>query len=256
MVFTYLPTNKIFKLTKYLKRLALYVKSLKPTLGWDVKVMGKNTIRILKRKDFGSIGIGAMIVFIAMVLVAGIAASVLITTSSRLEMQALNTGQETIAEVGSGLKVECVEGYNSSGAITKLAVEVAPRAGSPDLDLGQTIVEISDSDNKFILRYGNSRATAASVNGDVFGVSNFGSATDFDLIVMQDADSSVGQTTPVMNFGDHVIIAIDASAVFSSNSGINPRADVSGMVVVEEGAPGIIGFTTPSSYSETVMELQ
>jgi len=31
---------------------------------------------------------------------------------------------------------------------------------------------------------------------------------------------------------------------------------VSGMVIVEEGSPGIIGFTTPSSYSETVMELQ
>jgi len=220
------------------------------------KKMRKKIIKILREKDVGSIGIGAMIVFISMVLVAGIAASVLITTSSRLEMQALNTGQETIAEVGSGLKVECVEGYNESGAVTKLAVEVAPRAGSPDLDLGQTIVEISDSDNKFILRYGNSLCSAANINGDVFGVSNFGDADDFDLIVMQDADGSCTQTTPVMNFGDHVIIAINASAVFSSNSGINPRADVSGMVVVEEGAPGIIGFTTPSSYSETVMELQ
>jgi flagellin FlaB len=50
----------------------------------------------LRRKDVGSIGIGAMIVFIAMVLVAGIAASVLIQTSNRLEMQAMKTGQDTI----------------------------------------------------------------------------------------------------------------------------------------------------------------
>ena len=215
--------------------------------------------KILKRNkdgEFGAIGIGAMIVFIAMVLVAGIAASVLISTSSRLEMQALKTGQETIAEVGSGLKVESVEGYNTSGAITKLAVEVASRAGSPDVDLAQAIVEISDSSNKYVLRVGADCALAAAVNGDLFGVTNFGDATTFDLAVLQDADGSCVSATPILNFGDHVVVAIDADGIFTTNTGISPRADVSGMVIVEEGSPGVIGFTTPSSYSETVMELQ
>jgi len=45
----------------------------------------RNIFETIKRKDIGSIGIGAMIVFIAMVLVAGIAASVLIQTSTKLE---------------------------------------------------------------------------------------------------------------------------------------------------------------------------
>jgi len=209
-----------------------------------------------KEKNVGSIGIGAMVVFISLVLVAGIAASVLIQTSTELEMQALNTGQETIAETASGLKVETVEGYNSSGLITKLAIEVAIRAGSPDIDLGESVVEISDSSNKYILRYGGAVCAVTDVNGDIFAVGAFGDADDFDIISIQDADSSCSSNTPVINFGDHVMLAISANLVFTSNSGILPRTDVSGMVIPEVGAPAIIGFTSPSSYSDQVMELQ
>ena len=216
----------------------------------------KNLFKKLKKEDVGSIGIGAMIVFIAMVLVAGIAASVLISTSTSLEMQALKTGRETIADVASGIKVEGVEGYQASQLITKIAVEVASRAGSPDVDLSQAVVEISDSSNKYVLRYGNDLAAATAVNGDLFAVSNFGSAIDWDIVVLQDADSSLTATTPILNFGDHVVLALDTSLVFSSNSGIGPRTDVSGMVIVEEGAPGVISFTAPMSYVDTIYTLQ
>jgi len=210
--------------------------------------------KILKKNnELGSIGIGAMIVFIAMVLVAGIAASVLIQTSTRLEMQALKTGAETTDEVASGIKVEGIEGYNSSGSITKMAVEITSRAGSPDIDLAQAVVEISDSSSKYVLRYGGTVTTTANVDGSVFDVTTFGDADDYDIIVLQDADSSCSSSNPVINFGDHVILAVDANAVFS---GISPRTDVFGMVVSEEGAPGIIGFTSPQSYTEDVMELQ
>ena len=215
--------------------------------------MGNTIDKLVKRKDIASVGIGAMIVFIAMVLVAGIAASVLIQTSTRLEMQALKTGQETIAEVASGIKVESIEGYNASGSVTKMAVEIASRAGSPDVDLSQAVIELSDSSKKYVLTYGGALVNVSSVDGSIFDVSNFGDADDFDIIVLQDADSSCTQASPVINFGDHVILAIDSNSVFS---GLSPRTDVSGLVISEEGAPGIIGFTTPSSYTKPVMELQ
>ena len=79
----------------------------------------------LKKKDVGSIGIGAMIVFIAMVLVAGIAASVLIQTSTKLETQAMATGSETTDEVSSGVAVFGILGYadtTNSLDISKIAI--------------------------------------------------------------------------------------------------------------------------------------
>jgi len=212
--------------------------------------MGKKK---LVKKDMGSIGIGAMIVFIAMVLVAGIAASVLVQTSTKLEMQALKTGQETIAEVSSGLKVESIEGYNASGSITKMAIEISSMAGSPDVDLEQAIIEISDSTDKYVLTYGTTLTNTTTINGDLFTNGKFGTASTFGITVLQDADNSCVQSTPIINYGDHVVLGIDTDAVFS---GITPRTDVNGLIVIEEGAPGIIGFTTPSSYIEDIMELQ
>jgi flagellin FlaB len=217
--------------------------------------MGCSIKTKMEGNEFAAIGIGAMIVFIAMVLVAGIAASVLISTSTTLEMQALRTGQQTTAEVASGITVEGIEGSNTSGAITKLAIEIKPRAGSPDVDLGTTVIEISDSNIKYVLEYDSSTFTLSSnTNGSLFQAGFYPSGnptTKFGVIVLQDADDSCISTNPIINFGDHVVLTVD-----NAFGGISPRADVFGMVISEEGAPGIIGFRTPESYTETIVELQ
>ena len=107
--------------------------------------------KILRKKDFGSIGIGAMIVFIAMVLVAGIAASVLIQTSTKLESQAMRSGQETIAEVSTGLAVFDIEGKVGTADLRDLAITVRGRAGAADIDLNETIILLTDGTTKTLL---------------------------------------------------------------------------------------------------------
>ena len=117
-------------------------------------------IDMIKDKDVGAIGIGAMIVFIAMVLVAGIAASVLIQTSTRLESQAMSTGQETIAEVSTGVAVFDIMGYASSVSanLSKIGVTVRSRAGSMEIDLTTTFIEISDTTYKKVFKYRDATA--------------------------------------------------------------------------------------------------
>jgi len=210
------------------------------------------------RKQIAAMGIGAMIIFIAMVLVAGIAASVLIQTTTRLEMQSLQTGQETITETSTGVTVYGVEGFNDSGLIKKLAIELSPKAGSPEIDLENTIIEISDGSEKHILSFGGStqHVNSSEINGDIEANGKFGGATTFGIIVLQDADESCTASTPIIGYGDHVILGISTSDVFSTNSGLPPRTDIDGLILIEEGAPGIIGFTTPSAYVDEIMELQ
>jgi flagellin FlaB len=218
--------------------------------------MGKEISRILKEKDVGAIGIGAMIVFIAMVLVAGIAASVLIQTSTTLESQALATGEETTAEVATGLSVVNIEGHKDGTTIDMLAVMIRPRAGSDDIDLAQTVIEISDSVNKNFLAYDDSTYTGSTaINGDLFESAWYTTdATHFSIIVIEDADSSCSSASAaVINSGDYVILGINVSVCFG---GLSPRDDVWGMVIPEEGSPGVINFKCPPSFTDTVIELQ
>ena len=218
---------------------------------------------ILKKKDVGAIGIGAMIVFIAMVLVAGIAASVLIQTSTKLETQAMKSGQQTIAEVSGGIAVFDIEGKKNTD-MQLLAITVQTRAGSPDIDLNETIVMISDGSQKCVLAYfGWSNAdhynNTVDADGQLFGTGNWTDLTDeqFGIIVLEDADSSCTQTNPVINSGDKVILKVNcggATGCFAAE--IAERTEVFGKVIPELGSQGIISFTTPNAYSDTVFDLQ
>ena len=62
------------------------------------------------------VGIETLIVFIAMALIATVAASVLITTSENLQSRAKSVGTATIREVLAGLAIEDIAGYTNAAA--------------------------------------------------------------------------------------------------------------------------------------------
>jgi flagellin FlaB len=203
----------------------------------------------------GAIGIGAMIVFIAMVLIAGIAAYVILSTGSQLEIKSGVTGSQTIKEVSTGLKISTIEGHNTLGLIDKIVIIITPRAGSPDIDLYGTLIELSNTQQKYVLTY----SSAYWVNGksgleDLFDADAFSSvSSEFGIIVLKDDDSSCNQNTPVINRGDSVMLALNTTAIFN---GIPENVNIQGNIIPEEGAWSIIQFRTPSSFANSVLVLQ
>jgi len=211
--------------------------------------------KILTNKK-GSIGIGALIVFIAMVLVAGIAATVLTQTANDLQMQALYSGQETLDEVATGIAVVDVEGHVdlTSDEIDKMTITVRPRAGSGDIDLSETVIELADNSTKVVLTYDSNNYADSPSSSGVFSTNAFNlSANKFGIIVLEDADNSCENTTPIINKGDTVMLTVNVTATFS---GLAERIDIWGNVIPEYGSWGIISFRTPATYTDEVYDLQ
>jgi len=139
-----------------------------------------------------------------------------------------------------------------------LAITVRTRAGSPGVDLNETIIILSDGTTKVLLSYDYSDATHfnATVDDGVFDFSwaDLDEET-FGIMVLEDADGSCGNFTPVINSGDKVMLFVDSDACFGS-PGIPTRTDVFGIIFPEHGSPGVVSFRTPAAYSDTVYDLQ
>jgi flagellin FlaB len=183
----------------------------------------------------------------------------LIQTSTTLESQALSTGRETIHEVAGGIAVFDVEGIVNTD-LDGLAITVRARAGSPDIDLNETIIILSEGTKKVVLQYDYADAnhfndSVDADDGKVFGFLYTDlTVEEFGIMVLEDADGSCSQYAPVINAGDKVMLFVDAGTAFGAE--IPERTDVFGFIYPEHGSPGVISFRTPASYSATVFDLQ
>jgi len=103
--------------------------------------------------DRGQVGIGTLIVFIAMVLVAAIAAGVLINTAGLLQSQAEATGEESAQQVSDRVVVGTVIGDGNDfddgdleedpeERIDGIALTVSRSPGAGDINLENSIIEV------------------------------------------------------------------------------------------------------------------
>jgi len=102
-----------------------------------------------KYDERGSIGIGAMIVFIALILVAAVASTVIIKTAEELQDRAEKTGDDTRDQISGKLIITDVyiaEEDDGDGDIDSLAVIAKLASGSDaTLETAMTYMIVCDS---------------------------------------------------------------------------------------------------------------
>jgi len=140
--------------------------------------------------DRGQVGIGTLIVFIALVLVAAIAAGVLINTADLLQSQAQQTGEESTDQVSNNLNIESVTGLDdaSDGTINQLEFVVASGSGSDAIDITQLEIQFITDTQSLVLEHdsndgssGTSYFTSSVVSGS--GANTLGSDERVKLTV-------------------------------------------------------------------------
>ncbi|MEA1944316.1 MAG: archaellin/type IV pilin N-terminal domain-containing protein [Euryarchaeota archaeon] len=179
----------------------------------------------LIRNCRAQVGIGTLIIFIAMVLVAAVAASVLIQTSGVLQQKAQSTGKEATREVSSNIDIESVEGQRSgtnssstdddtfSDTIDMLTLRCSLKVGSEPVDLNQVVITITDGDSVHDLMYieGTLDTNATNTTDGNFSSSSSDRLTTYRLLV----DSL---TTIQVPYPD-AIIGSDATYVNKTSAG-------------------------------------
>tara|TARA_X000000368_G_scaffold387250_1_gene347827 strand:- start:151 stop:816 length:666 start_codon:yes stop_codon:yes gene_type:complete len=81
----------------------------------------------MEKDNLAAIGIGAMIVFIALILVAAVASAVIIQTGEKLQQNAQQTGDDTQREIGG--KITINSAYVNDASHMRIYFESAPGSG-------------------------------------------------------------------------------------------------------------------------------
>lgn len=158
--------------------------------------------KFLINNESGDIGVGTLIIFIAMVLVAAVAATVLIYTTGALQQKASKTSKEATQQISTNLIVDQVLGNRSSPSIDSLnnglEIRIKPDVGTSSIDLRQVIVTVWDQDFHYDLNY-------SSTDNDNMNI--------FTAAKVRDEDSSFSPSTPVLNSGDLVKIYVKQGSI-------------------------------------------
>ncbi|ERG89445.1 MAG: archaeal flagellin N-terminal-like domain protein [halophilic archaeon J07HX5] len=183
--------------------------------------------------DRGQVGIGTLIIFIALVLVAAVAAGVLITTSGSLQSQAESTGEQTQSEVSNAVDVVTATGNANGDAVANVTLTVKKGPGSESVDLNDSTIQ-----------YTAANAEQALVHG-----SN-ASDTEFSTSSLTDGDAEV-----LSNTNERIEITIDLSSIENTDDGLLEDESATLEIIDQSGASTSFELNAPQVIDTDIVDV-
>jgi len=193
-------------------------------------------------KQRGQVGIGTLIVFIAMVLVAAIAAGVLINTAGFLQTKSEETGQQSGQQVTNRLQVTAATGTQLSGSsvgVVNLTLKKSPGASNIDLE-NATVQWVGPSGTYNLV---NASVSAGGADGN-FGIIAFKDSDDSHPVLNDPDDRMV----MVFDLGTDDVNTDDGDSTYFGEK-IPEGASVNVKITTKSGATTTEQLTVPETLS-------
>ncbi len=172
-------------------------------------------------------GVGTLIIFIALLLVAAVAAGVLIQTAGTLQQRALATGTQATGQVSTNAQVVEVSAEDGTGTMNNFSMIMKLAPGSNAIELDSVTLSFNLNNATQTLTY----IGTAPVHGNT---------SHFAAVYLQ---TGTNNQAGVLVRGD--VIRIN----FAANRGVDSGEDVRINFIPKTGTPTYTLFTVPDVIS-------
>jgi archaellin len=176
-------------------------------------------------------GVGTLIIFIALLLVAAVAAGVLIQTAGSLQQKALSTGTQATGQISTNAQVIEVSGTDGTTTLVNFSIITKLAPGSEPIELDATTITMGTR---------NSTTTYTYSGAATFTVNATNQTGTFGATYLQ---TGTNNQPGVLVRGD--VVRVDIAAPRAVLSGEDIRVSL----VPKTGTPTLTIFTIPDVIS-------
>ncbi|NOZ59801.1 MAG: hypothetical protein GXO66_09565 [Euryarchaeota archaeon] len=206
------------------------------------------------------VGIGTLIIFIAMVLVAAVAAGVLLKTSGGLQQKATVTGEQATKEVSTNIKVMDVLGYVNDTSVEKInavILRVQLAAGSGDVRYSDVILAYQSGDNYVVgIKFngtGSSSQGILNLTDDISKAENVVNGTDTDVAqfyIRRIKDKNPSNPNTVLEQSEIIEIIFWIEDNLGNDLPLQPGQEFTLILQPKAGQSTSVKKTAPSSFGK------